>query len=424
MEKTLRHLACAIVAALVVGAAGAPVSLFAQQGGGGSPLSPEVLFIDFPPQIASDGSKFYGRVGFEYTDADIILAQFDVVDATEFEPFSFNPKIEGRSEGVFEFFVFSKIEQVISLKVTLIDKAGNKSFPKEFKFQAISTIEIIDQWGSLGVGFSQFMDIGALAIDSQENIYVTDIANHRIQKFSKSGDFLFQLGGKGADRGRLDGPVGIAIDLFDNIYVAEAGNRRVQKFDKSGNSLLMWGSFGNGNGQFNQPSGIAVDRNGQVYVLDQSTGLVQVFTATGTFQTKWGGLGSNDEQLLSPMDITIDPQDNVFIADTGNNRISRYTTDGSFVSHWGRGGPRDGEFTEPRGVALDFEGNLYVSDKGNHRIQKFTKEGVFLAKTGSEGSAAGELRGPVDLVVDRQLNLYIGDEGNHRIQVLRFKTSQ
>jgi DNA-binding beta-propeller fold protein YncE len=391
----------------------------AQQAGGGSPLAPKVLFIDFSNTIPADGSRAFGRVGFEDLDEDIVLVKFEVIEATEFTSFSFNPKIQGRTEGVFEFFIFSRIEQTIVLSVSLVDEAGNQSFPAEFSFNAIALVDVIWSAGGFGSAQSQFMDIGAVAADSEGNIFITDFANDRVQEFSSDGIFLGVIIGPGF----VNAPVGIAIDHQDNFYIAEAGARRVQKFSRNGVPLLSWGEFGNELGQFNQPSGIAVDRFGNVYVADQGSGYVQKFDPNGNPLIRWNGQESGIDQMNSPMDIFVDSQDNVYIADLGNDRILRFSTDGSLITQWGSRGSRDGQLNEPRGVFVDQAGDVYVTDKENHRLQKFSREGVFLAKTGSFGSGAGQFIQPIDMVVDRDFNIYIADEGNHRVQKLQFRAS-
>ena len=169
-------------------------------------------------------------MGFQDTDANVTLAKFEVVTATEFSAFSFDPKVKGKTEGSFDFFIFSKIAQRVTLQVTLQDEAGNTSFPKEFTFDALSLIEFLTQWGNLGSGNGQFRDIGGIALDRQGNVYVTDFENHRVQKFSSDGTLVATWGGHGSSPGRFDGPLGIAIDSQGNVYVAEAGNRRIQKF--------------------------------------------------------------------------------------------------------------------------------------------------------------------------------------------------
>jgi DNA-binding beta-propeller fold protein YncE len=76
----------------------------------------------------------------------------------------------------------------------------------------------------------------------------------------------------------LKSPAGLAFDRDDNIYVTEIGNNRVQVFDKTGKSIAMWGRKGNGDGEFGNLHGIIVDpANGRVYVADTANNRIQVF---------------------------------------------------------------------------------------------------------------------------------------------------
>ena len=53
-------------------------------------------------------------------------------------------------------------------------------------------------------------------------------------------------------------PQHLAIDLENNVYVTDLGNSRVQKFDDQGNFIGAWGANGRDAGQFGYPSGIAI----------------------------------------------------------------------------------------------------------------------------------------------------------------------
>ena len=61
------------------------------------------------------------------------------------------------------------------------------------------------------------------------------------------------MGVYGNGEGQLNGPSGIAFDSEDNAYVADQHNNRVQKFTRDGEYLLQWGEPGDGDGQFNLP---------------------------------------------------------------------------------------------------------------------------------------------------------------------------
>lgn len=75
-----------------------------------------------------------------------------------------------------------------------------------------------------------------IAWDSQGNSYITDgYVNSRVAKISKEGDWVKSWGTKGNGPGQFNLPHSIAIDLQDNIYVGDRSNHRIQVFDTDGN---------------------------------------------------------------------------------------------------------------------------------------------------------------------------------------------
>ena len=80
-----------------------------------------------------------------------------------------------------------------------------------------------------------------VAWDSQGNIYITDgYVNSRVAKIDKNGDWVKSWGSKGTGPGQFNLPHSIAIDLQDNIYVGDRSNRRIQVFDTDGNFKRMF----------------------------------------------------------------------------------------------------------------------------------------------------------------------------------------
>ena len=69
-----------------------------------------------------------------------------------------------------------------------------------------------------------------VAVDSQGHVYVVDAAGARVLIFDGNCNFLGQWGSPGTGDGEFSGPSGIGIDGEDNIYIAERTNHRVQKF--------------------------------------------------------------------------------------------------------------------------------------------------------------------------------------------------
>jgi DNA-binding beta-propeller fold protein YncE len=77
------------------------------------------------------------------------------------------------------------------------------------------------------------MGPAGLAVDSNDNIYVTDRDNDRIQIFTSNGTFITAIGSQGSEDGQLNRPEGVGVDPYSNtglVYVADTGNSRIQVF--------------------------------------------------------------------------------------------------------------------------------------------------------------------------------------------------
>ena len=241
-----------------------------------------------------------------------------------------------------------------------------------FNVQAPSEpYESVLKWGSEGSGNGQFDHPSGLILDGDSNVYVVDVDNDRIQKFTSAGDFLTTWGSEGLSAdGEFNAPLGIAVDTASNVYVADLGNHRIQKFSSAGTFLSKWGSPGGGDGQFNYPYALAVAA-GNVYVADCWNHRIQKFTSTGTFLAKWGSYGSGAGQFIEPVGVAVDTAGNVYVTDYGNHRIQKFSSDGTFLAKWGSQGSADGQIGGPHGLAVDAAGNVYVAEQTHHRIQKF-----------------------------------------------------
>jgi hypothetical protein len=77
--------------------------------------------------------------------------------------------------------------------------------------------------------------------DSGGNIYISDgYINSRIAKYDKNGDWVKSWGEKGTGPGQFRIPHAIVADREDNLYVADRTNRRIQVFDTEGKFLRMF----------------------------------------------------------------------------------------------------------------------------------------------------------------------------------------
>jgi sugar lactone lactonase YvrE len=80
-----------------------------------------------------------------------------------------------------------------------------------------------------------------VAWDAEGNIYITDgYINSRVAKYDKNGDWVKSWGTRGTGPGQFNLPHAIAIDRNNNIYVGDRSNRRIQVFDTEGKFLRMF----------------------------------------------------------------------------------------------------------------------------------------------------------------------------------------
>lgn len=150
-----------------------------------------------------------------------------------------------------------------------------------------------------------------VAIDSNSNYIVSYFQNNIVRKYDSQGNLIFTLGTQSQydegsnDDGKFWSPRGVAVDSQDNIYICDAFNCRIQKFDNSGNFVLKFGSYGNKSGQFNIPCYIRIDSGNNLYISDFLNNRIQVFSSSGSFIKSIGTQGNGTNQFNMPMGIAI-----------------------------------------------------------------------------------------------------------------------
>ena len=204
----------------------------------------------------------------------------------------------------------------------------------------------------------------------------------------------------GSGEGQLNGPSGIAFDSEDNLYVVDSKNHRVQKFSKDSQFQAQWGQQGSGPGEFQSPWGICVSPQGEVYVADWKNDRVQRFSAEGQFLGQYGETEGNVGGLRRPTGVAVDSDGDVYVADWGNHQVKIYESEGKFLatlvgdaetpSPWAQeyidANPDvekarrrtnmevEWRFNRPIAVNVSEDGKIYVVEAVRHRIQVYTKE--------------------------------------------------
>ena len=93
------------------------------------------------------------------------------------------------------------------------------------------------EWGSAGTKSGMFLHPQQIAIDSENNVFVTDRDNSRIQKFDDQGNYITSWKLQNSEPDEIGDPSGIAVsDGF--VFVADSQYETIQKFDTDGNFVL------------------------------------------------------------------------------------------------------------------------------------------------------------------------------------------
>ncbi len=265
-----------------------------------------------------------------------------------------------------------------------------------------------------------------LAVDSQGDLFVADTFNNRVLVFSPpyhTGDpaiVVFGQGGSftsaavnngGVSANSLFNPYAVAVDSQDNLYIADTLNSRVLEYDQPlATDTIADRVYGQPDftsiapnnpflyaGTLYMPRGVAVDGQGRLFIVDtlnaRVVGFDQPLTQGRAANLLFGQLefklntanynGVSAYGLNLPTAAAVNATGNLYVADTGNNRLLEYNA--------------------PFGLL------------GPAAAQVFGQPDFSTSTANFGGVSAASLNGPAGLAFDRQRRLLLADTANHRL---------
>jgi DNA-binding beta-propeller fold protein YncE len=144
--------------------------------------------------------------------------------------------------------------------------------------------------------------------------------------FKLNGDKVLEIGGAGAEEGKFLAPNAVTVDDEQQIYVSDSANNRVQVFDKNGKFIRIVNGSKDGKGDtiFLNPRGVAVDSNGTLYVVNNLSHNIYAFDKDGNQKFELGGMGTENGKLYLPNGIFIDDRGTLYVTDTVNQRVCAF----------------------------------------------------------------------------------------------------
>jgi hypothetical protein len=233
---------------------------------------------------------------------------------------------------------------------------------------------------------------------TSQDVYVTDPADHRVEKFDPSGHFILMFGKEvdqktggnvctaasgdtcqpgvaGTTPGAFTTPTYLAVDNSGgpsegDIYVADPGDGLVQKFNPSGGLVTSWGPGGTKDGTdatyypyaFGEMQDIEVDSEGNLDVETYVGYITFVYSQDGTYQSPSGpGISSR---------VGVDPIEGDHYVNNGSSIEHQKCLNSSCNTVDSFGGT---QLASPQGVAVDGTTHtVYVADSGNNDVAAFT----------------------------------------------------
>lgn len=193
-----------------------------------------------------------------------------------------------------------------------------------------------------------FRQVTDIAFDKAGNGYISDgYINSRVAKVSKDGEWLTSWGTPGDGPGQLNTPHSIATDAQDNVYVADRGNRRIQVFDTQGKLLRQITidvaydtnakpAIGNkltfplpaGTPQTQAPGApwtvcITPGPNQVLYASDAYPGRIYKMTLEGKVLGVLGGAGKQPKQFGWIHEIACPSENTLYVAELLNWRVQK-----------------------------------------------------------------------------------------------------
>ena len=249
-----------------------------------------------------------------------------------------------------------------------------------------------------------------IAVGRSDSIVVSDVHSHSVRVLASNGKVIDIVGSEGKNSGQFRGPCAVTIDREQNIYILERENRRIQKL--SNGSFTTIGQKGC---KLRDPWGIAVSDE-KIFITDWQQNCIHILDRTGKQISCIKASDSNDFLKL-PAGIAVTSEGHLLVADQENHCIWMMTQDGRIIRPIGYKGDGPGQLNSPYGIAVDTNGLVIVTESGNSRVSVFSQQGEFQMCFGGRGSEEGRFNQPRHVSVNSKGQIVVADEMNQRIQV-------
>jgi sugar lactone lactonase YvrE len=192
--------------------------------------------------------------------------------------------------------------------------------------------------------------LGAIALDSANNLYVADSGTCVIWKISPAGAVSvaagveFACGYNGdnivATTADLNQPYGVSVDGKGNIFIADSNNNRIRRVNTLG---IISTTAGNGtcgflgdggpatSAELCFPEGVAISGTGTLYIADTYNlrirtvikGTINTYAGSGTSGYNGNKLPALSTNFDDPVAVTLNSQGVLYLIDDAQTLVRR-----------------------------------------------------------------------------------------------------
>ncbi len=252
-----------------------------------------------------------------------------------------------------------------------------------------------------------------LAWDRSGNLFIVELANNDVRRVDHKTSVISTIAGTGepgfggdggpATAARLNQPHSLAFDSDGDLYICDILNHRIRKIDMKTGTISTWSGTGEAKtapdgspisgSSLNGPRAMAFDRDGKCYLalregnalllLDPKANTLRRIAGTGKSGFTGNGGPALDAQLAGPKGVSLGADGNVYLADTESHSI-RYldAKTGTLEVLVGDGQKGDGpegddplrcRLARPHGVFVERDGSILIGDTDSHRVRVWRK---------------------------------------------------
>lgn len=187
----------------------------------------------------------------------------------------------------------------------------------------------------------EFRQVTDMGFDSKGDVFITDgDINSRVAKFDKDGNWVKSWGSPGTGPGQFNDPHAVVVDNNDNVYIADRRNGRIQVFDTDGNLKRMFSidvppgpqpnqrannAAGAQSAKFN-PNGLCITRGpNQVLFVGESQGLGRIVKVSldGKVLGSFGHRGRGPDEFSGAHALACPTEDVIYVGQTDNWRADK-----------------------------------------------------------------------------------------------------